>query len=68
MITEAIVQKDGLFIKGYKPSRKGARVVVHVEEVSEKKQGSCRGMLSRYKNPSLIKQEKQAWRKKVRDE
>jgi hypothetical protein len=64
MIAEAIVQKDGLFIKGYKPSSKGARIVVHVEEIGKKTHESCRGLLARYRNPSLIEHEKNGWRLK----
>lgn len=68
MITEAIVRKDGIFVKGFKPSTRSGKITVHVEQLNSGKLPSCRGILSRYANKKLIPTEKDAWRKRVRDE
>ena len=69
MIAEAVVQKDGVFIKGFKPSTYEKVITVRIEQVpSTKKQASPRGILHKYANAALMAKEAGAWKSRVKDE
>ncbi len=68
MIVEAIVKKGGVFIKGYKPRQSSGKIMLKVEQVPITEGKSCRGILHKYSDKTLIGKEKEAWRSNVRDE
>lgn len=69
MIAEAIIRKDGLFIKGYKPDKQGKRITVRIEQLPEQSAPpTCRGILQKFAKKELISKEANAWKNRVRDE
>ena len=60
MIAKAVIQKDGVFIKGFHPPGRKRNVFVKIELVKNEEK-KARGFLRDFADQGLRKKEKTAW-------